>query len=252
MSDIVSNCKENQGDVKKEKKIVHILCNICLLFSVFVVVLMCGFIPSSETAHVVKTYNGVIYAGNENSGKVAIMINVYWGTEYLNGMLDTLAKHNAKATFFVGETWARENPEMLKKIYAAGHEIGNHGSNHKDHKKLSHDASYSEIAKCHATVKSILNIEMNLFAPPGGGYNKATISSAQALLYKTILWTHDTVDWRDQSEDQIFSRATAEAMAGDLILMHPTRATSAVLEKIILAINGKNLALDTVSNTIKD
>lgn len=241
------------SDINKgEKWIVHGLINICMVFMIFTMVLMCGFIKSDEGLTVFKTYNGVIYQGNENTNKVALMINVYWGTEYLDKMLDVLEKHNAKATFFVGKTWVEENPEMLKKIYSKGHEIGNHGSSHKEHGKLSYDANISEIDGCTKAVEKILGLNMNLFAPPGGSYNKQTVKAAESLGYKTILWTHDTIDWRDQDEELIFSRATKNAMSGDLVLMHPTRATSEALERVIVALNGKKLTLDTVSNTIKD
>lgn len=245
--------KENvlSDNVKKERIVIHILVNICLIFMVFVVTLFCGFIPEAESLAVNKTYRGVIYQGNETTNKVSIMINVYWGTEYLEKMLETLEKHNAKATFFVGKTWAAENKELLKKIYNAGHEIGNHGSNHREHGKLSYEANLKEIEECHKMVESILGIKMNLFAPPGGSYNADTVKAAESLGYKTLLWTFDTIDWRDQDRVLIFSRATANLESGSLILMHPTKATSEALEDIINAVNGKNLGLDVVSNTIK-
>ena len=237
---------------KGEKWIVHGLVNFCLAVMIFVAVLMCGFVKGNEIVPAFKSYRGVIYQGNEQTNKVALMINVYWGTEYLEGMLETLQKHNAKVTFFVGETWVKENSELLKKMASLGHEIGNHGSNHKEHGKLSYDASYAEIQKCHERVKSVLGIDMNLFAPPGGSYNAGTVESAKALSYKTILWTHDTIDWKDQDTGLIFERATKETQSGALILMHPTKCTSEALERVIIALNGKNLTLDTVSNTIKD
>lgn len=241
------------SDINKgEKWIVHGLINIFMVFMIFTMVLMCGFIKNDEGLTVFKTYNGVIYQGNEKNNKVALMINVYWGTEYLEKMLDILEKHNAKATFFVGTTWVEENPQMLKKIHSQGHEIGNHGSNHKEHGKLSFDANLSEIDECSKVVQKTINMKMSLFAPPGGSYNKQTVKAAESLGYKTILWTHDTIDWRDQNADIIFSRATKNVFSGDLILMHPTRATLEALEKIIIALNGKKLTLDTVSNTIKD
>ena len=243
-------CKEKE--TKGQKVVLHGLVSFCLVFIVFVVTLMCGFVGGDDAVETFKAYNGVIYQGSETNGKVALMINVYWGTEYLESMLETLAKHNAKATFFVGKTWAEENKDLLKKIYDAGHEIGNHGSNHKEHGRLGLEQNKSEIDGCTVAVKSILGINMTLFAPPGGSYNKHTTAAATSLGYKTILWTHDTIDWRDQNSKLIFNRATGEVRSGDLILMHPTKATSEAFEDIIVAINGKKLALDTVSNTIND
>lgn len=239
---------------KKERRsvVVSLLTNICLVAVIVITFFACGLVKTEVAVTVFKSYNGVIYAGNETSGKVGIMINVYWGTEYLEDMLKTLEENNAKATFFVGGTWVQENPELLDKIYKAGHEIGSHGTHHKEHGKLSYDANKKEIQDCHDSVLRVLNINMDLFAPPGGSYNSNTVKSASDLGYKTILWTKDTIDWRDQDEELIYSRATENIQSGDLILMHPTNATRNVLDKVLKYINGKKLTLDTVSNTIKE
>ena len=212
----------------------------------------CGIVENDFAVTAFKSYNGVIYAGNETANKVGIMINVYWGTEYLEDMLNTLDKYNAKATFFVGGTWAKENPELLSEIKKRGHEIGNHGTNHKEHGKISYNLNKTEIKSCHDAVLRLTNINMNLFAPPGGSYNQDTVKCATELGYKTILWTKDTIDWRDQNEELIYQRATDNVQSGDLILMHPTKATKNVLERVVTTINSKKLALDTVSNTIKE
>lgn len=239
-------------ETKGQKVILHGLVSLCLVFMVFVVALMCGFVGGEDVVATFKKYNGVIYKGSETNNRVALMINVYWGTEYLEEMLAVLEKNNAKATFFVGKTWVEENPVLLKKMYSAGHEIGNHGSYHKEHGRLGFEQNKKEIDDCTLAVKKVLGIQMNLFAPPGGSYNKFTISAAESLGYETIMWTHDTIDWRDQNADLIKMRATSETVSGDLILMHPTKETAKAFEDIVLAINGKKLTLDTVSNTIKD
>jgi len=232
--------------------IVGLLTNLCLCFIVVITFFACNLTVGDGVVSSFKEYNGVIYAGNETTNRVGIMINVYWGTEYLEDMLNSLEKHNAKATFFVGGTWVIENPELLNKIYLAGHEIGNHGTHHKEHGRLNYNLNLKEIQDCHQAVQRVLNINMNLFAPPGGSYNKETVKSAKDLNYKTILWTKDTIDWRDHNEELIFSRATENIQSGDLILMHPTKETRNVLERVIEFVNGKKLTLDTVSNTIKE
>lgn len=236
----------------KKNIVISSLVNFCLLLVVVLTFFACGIVKNNLAVTAHKSYNGVIYAGNETTNKVGIMINVYWGTEHLEEMLNTLEKHQAKATFFVGGTWVQENPELLIKIKNLGHEIGNHGTNHKEHGKLSYNVNQKEIQDCHDKVLRVLNINMNLFAPPGGSYNQDTVKCATALNYKTILWTKDTIDWRDQNEELIYQRATENIQSGDLILMHPTNATKNVLERVITTINSKKLALDTVSNTIKE
>lgn len=237
---------------KREKVFVSVISNLvlgCMVTLIFVSCFFMGKKPGSlQTAN--SEYGGTIYAGDKNSKNVSLMINVYWGTEYLQSMLDSLDKYGAKATFFVGGTWAKENPDMLKEIYAKGHEIGNHGYTHKEHGKLDYTKNLTEIQTCHEIVKDILGVEMELFAPPGGSYNSNTIKAAEFLKYKTIMWTRDTIDWRDHNTDLIFNRAVTNICGGDLILMHPTKNTAEALSHIIEHAKNHGFTLSSVSQTL--
>jgi len=193
----------------------------------------------------------VIYKGNTNGKNVSIMINVYWGNEYIDDILCVLKENGVKTTFFVGGSWAIKYPEMLKKIADDGHEIANHGYFHKDHDKLSYQQNYDEIKKCHEVVKSILGIDMNLFAPPSGAFNKTTLEVANELGYRTIMWTYDTIDWRDKDANLIFNRATKNLAGGNLILAHPTENTLKALPKILKYYSDNGFTATTVSETLK-
>lgn len=223
--------------------------------SVILLLVLSVFLLSFKSGKNLKTvsnseYNGTIYAGDKTSKNVSLMINVYWGTEYVVQMLDIFKKNNIKTTFFIGGTWAKENPEILKRIFDEGHEIGSHGYSHKEHGKFGYDVNYDEINKTHKIIKQILNIDMTLFAPPGGSYNSSTVRAATNLGYKTIMWTRDTIDWRDKNTDLIFSRAITNLQGGDLILMHPTKCTVQALEKIIPYFESKGLKITTVSGVL--
>ncbi len=129
------------------------------------------------------------YAGKSDT-KVSLMVNVYWGTEYIQPMLDIMSRY-VKTTFFVGGSWAAGNSETLKKIHAAGHEIGNHGYYHKDHSKIDGAYNRKEIESAHDAVKHALGIDMTLFAPPSGAFCAQTLSVAAELGYRTVMWTRD-------------------------------------------------------------
>ena len=196
--------------------------------------------------------NGVYYSGNTESNKISLMINVYWGTEYLDDMLEILDRYEVKTTFFVGGTWAVKESDMLKKIYDAGHEIGNHGYSHKDQDKLNREQNKNEILTTHTLVNDLIGVNMDLFAPPSGAYNKTTVEVATELGYKTIMWTRDTVDWRDKDEEVIYKRAIKDAKGGDLILMHPTACTLLALERIIVSLQEQGFVLTTVSENLAE
>ena len=141
---------------------------------------------------------------------------------------------------------------MLKQMLERGHELGNHGYVHKDQDKISAQANYDEINQTHQIVKSLVDYEMNLFAPPSGAYNQTTLDIAEQLGYKTIMWTKDTIDWRDKDANLIYERATKNASNGDLILMHPTEKTLEALPNIISFYKEAGYKLTTVSETIAE
>ncbi len=194
--------------------------------------------------------SGVYYNGDTTKNDVTLMINVYWGTEYLDDMLEILNNYNVKTTFFIGGTWAVLNEDYLTKIYESGHELANHGYHHKDHDKLDEAGNLNEISSTHKIVKELTGVEMDLFAPPSGAYDSLTVTCAEQLGYHTIMWTRDTIDWRDHDSNLIYSRAVKNAKGGDLILMHPTEATVEALPRIIEFFQANNFNLTTVSENI--
>lgn len=197
-----------------------------------------------------QTTAEAIYKGNTSSNNISLMINVYWGDDYIQPMLDILKENNATATFFVGGVWASKNESVLKAILEYGNELANHGYYHKDQNKISSEANYNEINQTHQIVKTMTDIEMNLFAPPSGAFNDTTLTIAESLGYRTIMWTRDTIDWRDQDKNLIYTRAIKNAGGGDLILMHPTAKTVEALPEIILHLQNIGLNITTVSNTL--
>ena len=190
------------------------------------------------------------YKGNTTRGEVALMINVYRGTEYLDDMLKVIKNHDAKVTFFVGGSWAAKNKEYLDKMIADGHEIGNHGYFHKDHAKLSAEQNKAEITANNAIVKSMTGIDMTLFAPPSGSYSDTTLKVAHSIGMSVIMWSRDTIDWRDKDSSLVYGRATNKIGAGDMILMHPTAHTLAALGDILTYYENNHLTPVTVSQII--
>jgi len=207
-----------------------------IIISMFIVLASISF--SNSKAIKVQADSRVIYAGDEQLNNVCFMVNVYQDSENVKDMLDILDIYNVKTTFFVGGCWAVNNLNLVKEIYTRGHELGNHGFYHKDQNKLNYENNFQEIEMCHQVISKNLGLELNLFAPPSGAYNVSTIDAATALGYKTIMWTHDTIDWRDKDADIIYKRATKNLSNGDLILMHPTEKTVQSFASIIsFAIN---------------
>lgn len=233
----------------KSKFFCSFFSNITIV-ALLVMVYCAGFAFNNLSTTFWEKSDKAIYNGDIQKNNVSLMINVYWGTEYVQPILQILNKYDVKATFFVGGCWIAKNEEVFLKIVSYGHEIGNHAYFHKDHQKLDYDGNYNEIAVTHKLVKQLVGVEMTLFAPPSGSFDNTTLQVASDLNYRTIMWSKDTIDWRDKDESLVFSRATKNLKNGDLILMHPTQHTLNALEKIIKFIKDKNFNLVSVSDNI--
>ena len=99
----------------------------------------------------------------------------------------------------------------------------------------------------HFLIKRLTGYDVTLFAPPSGAYSVTTLKVAESLSYKTIMWTKDTIDWRDKSEKIVYNRAVKDITAGDFILMHPKEHTLKALPEILTYYENIGLHSITVS-----
>lgn len=191
-----------------------------------------------------------IYRGNPEKPAVSFMINVAWGTEYLDSILKTLKKEQVKATFFLDGSWLTKNQEMVKRIVSEGHEIGNHAYSHPQMSRLTDDKIEQEIIKTEQLIYQTTNQPSTYFAPPSGDYNQRVVKKAYDIGLKTVLWTLDTVDWKKPPKEVIINRIISKVENGYLILLHPTEPTAEALPALIKEIKKKGLIITPVKETL--
>jgi probable sporulation protein (polysaccharide deacetylase family) len=191
-----------------------------------------------------------IYRGHPEKSIVALMINVAWHEERLPAMLDILRTRGVLATFFVLGSWAHKHPSSVQRIDEMGHEIANHAYTHRNMSSLSAHDQGQEIART-AQLLTALGVHPSpWFAPPSGDYNEETVRVAWAHGVYTVLWSVDTVDWREPHEDVLVQRVMAHIHAGALVLMHPTTAAVLALPTLIDRIRARGLRIGTVSDVL--
>jgi len=191
-----------------------------------------------------------IYQGDADKPVIAFECNVVWGTEFIEPMLDILRDKDVKITFFIGGEWAKDNPELLKRIAEEGHELGNHGYGHKYHSKLDFGSNQREIKQTEEIVYKTTGIETRLFAPPYGDYNDTTVRAAESLGYKTIMWSIDTIDWRRDGVSRILERVFKKPHNGAFVLMHPTPDTVKALPQMIDELRSRGFRIGTISEAL--
>lgn len=218
---------------------MKLVLKIGLLLAILFVGLKFGI---SRTVTVSNTVNGKelpIYSVETNDKKVALSFDAAWGNEDTQMILDTLAKYNVHATFFMTGGWVENYPEDVKKIQAAGHDLANHSENHKNMSQLTDAECQEELMKVHNKVKELTGVEMNLFRPPYGDYDDHVITNAKNCGYYTIQWSVDSLDWKDYGVESIIKTVTEHKNLcnGAIILMHngakyTAQALPTVIEKL--------------------
>lgn len=231
---------------KLSARAVALLTNGILALILIVVGAVC-FFPSAS--HVSGVKERVVSRGNAENA-VSLMFNVYWGSGEVEGILSVLEEYGAKATFFLGGSWADDNTALVKRIAEEGHEVASHGYFHRDHASLDYDGNYKEIKQSVDFISAAAGVEIALFAPPSGAYNDDTVLAAESLGLRTVMWSRDTVDWRDKDEEVCYTRATSGLESGEFILMHPMPHTLAALPRILHYLETHGLSAVTVSENI--
>lgn len=238
--------KRNRGE-----KIAKAGTNFILGALIFSVGSLCVF--SSQPTLTADGGKAELYrCAEEHPSGVSLMFNVYWGTDEVYRILKTLEKYQAKATFFIGGCWADDNVDCLREIFTKGHEIGNHGYFHKAHEKMDFTQNEKEIVACNRFIELALGQAPTLFAPPSGAYNEETLAVCKALGMKTVLWSKDTIDWRDKNAALIYQRATKNVKSGDFVLLHPMAQTADALEDILKYYQRNSLTTVTVSENLEE
>lgn len=243
------NAARRRGGMRnKTRRSITALTNLALALILFSVGATCLY--DGGGAVTAEGENNVFRRGEAGFDGVCLMFNVYENTPVVYEILQVLSDEGAKATFFVGGCWADDNEKCLNAIKDAGHETGNHGYFHKDHSALSLKENEAEIARCNQITEALTGVKPALFAPPSGAYGKNTLIAAAKLNMKVILWSKDTIDWRDHNASLIFRRATKNVAGGDFILMHPTKQTAAALKDVLTYYKNHSLRAVTVSESL--
>lgn len=194
-----------------------------------------------------------IYCVDTPDKKVAISFDAAWGADSTDTLLKILEENDVKATFFLCGYWVDKYPEEVKRIAAAGHDIGNHGNTHAHGAQLSLQQNKDEIAGAHDKVKQLLNVDMNLFRPPFGEYNNTVVQAAEDLGYYTIQWDVDSHDWMNKGADYEINQVLNHKHLGpgSVILFHnDAKSTPQTLPIIIKGLKDKGYEIVPISELI--
>jgi len=144
-------------------------------------------------------------------------------------LLDMLKERNIKATFFVVGPNARMYPDIMKRIVAEGHELGNHTMTHGDLSKMSSASIKRELDGCRDAIIGSCGVNPRVMRAPYGA-----LTSAQKLYikdtwgYPNIHWSVDPEDWKRPGPNVVASRILSNTRPGGIVLVHDIHAASVV------------------------
>jgi peptidoglycan-N-acetylglucosamine deacetylase len=142
-------------------------------------------------------------------------------------ILKVLKDHDVQATFFMLGSQAEKFPEVAKGVAEAGHEIGNHSDHHKDLTKISKEQMTKEVLASRQKIMSATGQLPSVLRPPYGAIDGEVERLARDNGSSLVLWSVDSLDWKNKQVNAIHSTVEKEMTPGAIILLHDVHSTTA-------------------------
>lgn len=187
------------------------------------------YLKQFQAHYAADTQEKIIYltfdAGYENGNTPAI--------------LDALKKHNAPAAFFLVGNYLTTSPDLVRRMVAEGHTVGNHTFHHPDMSKISTMESFSqELTSLENLYQQTTGQPMkHYYRPPQGKYSESNLKMARDLGYHTFFWSLAYVDWYEDKQptrEEAFKKLLGRIHPGAIVLLHSTSRTNAeILDELL-------------------
>lgn len=175
---------------------------------------------------------GGLFIGDSTNKQIWLTFDEGYENGCTAGILDTLKEKNVRAVFFVTYDYCKRNPELVKRMIAEGHTVGNHTWSHPSLPECSPDELYSELSLLHEYVRDEFGYDMYVMRPPKGEFSQRVLDCAKELGYTTVLWSFAYPDWDVNNQpdpEQAFQKITGKSHNGAVYLLHAVSETNAAI-----------------------
>lgn len=136
-------------------------------------------------------------------------------------LLDTLAKHGVKASFFLVGEKIEQYPEIVQRIVAEGHMIGNHSYSHWSFSNMNLTKQLDEVYRTDALLRLFDNRPHHRMRPPSGYVGAQLLLHFARRKRNLVYWSYDSLDYQDAPVETLIARLRSDPPApGDIVLMH--------------------------------
>lgn len=179
------------------------------------------------------------YLGDTRQKRLYLTFDAGYENGSTEKILDTLKAHQVPAAFFLVGNYIQRNADLVRRMVAEGHIVGNHTMHHYDMSKLSDKAAFSkELTDLEDLFRETTGKELpKYYRPPQGIYSQENLIMAKELGYKTVFWSLAYVDWNNDKQptrEQAFSKLLPRTHPGAVVLLHSTSKTNAeILDSLL-------------------
>ena len=193
------------------------------------------------------------YVGNPNEKKIYLTFDEGYENGYTSKILDVLKAKNVKAAFFVTKPYIESDPELVKRMVAEGHIVGNHSVKHLSSPTLSDSQLKNELTETAQAFENVTGQAMpKVFRPPMGEYSERTLAVTSNMGYKTIFWSFAYKDWittAQPGKDVAYNTVMSKYHNGAVLLLHAvSKSNTEALGDIIDSLRAKGYTFDTLNN----
>lgn len=192
----------------------------------------------NATAEYLKQFNAH-YAADTKEKVLYLTFDAGYENGNTPAILDALKKHHVPATFFLVGNYLETSPDLVKRMLAEGHTVGNHTYHHPDMSKISTPETFSqELQSLEALYQEVTGQPMkHYYRPPQGKYSEANLKMAKDLGYHTFFWSLAYVDWyedKQPSHEEAFKKLLGRVHPGAIVLLHSTSKTNGeILDELL-------------------
>lgn len=191
--------------------------------------------------------------------RIALTFDAGSDTGFAARVLDTLSSKGVKAGFGLTGLWAEQNPALVQRMVAEGHQLINHTYDHQSftgrstgRPPLTQAQRWDELDRADAVIQSITGRSTKpWWRPPYGDYDTGVLTDVAARGYGTqVMWTTDSLGWNGLTTQQIVDRVLGQAVPGGIVLFHLGSAShdADALPTIIDQLRARGYALVTVAD----
>ena len=192
-----------------------------LYFLLFLLLLLACLLHRQITRSVfAPLLEGVYYRVQTKDKACTLTFEVVWGPGKTAEILDILDRYNVRATFFVSSSWLRRYADMAAEILNRGHELGQHGYEHKLLTELDDEELERDFDLMAEALREELQAETNLFRPPYGEVDRRVFDAAQKRGLTTVIWSINANDWMGLPYSETKEKILQELHTGAIIMMH--------------------------------